>query len=97
MNAFKKNIARHNMLADLLKNVGLIISQDVVIDTSLPRYMHQVVCHVDYKSIDLDRELSINDYPKIVAYIETGRAKRIKQFNDEQEAGHALYRERNMK
>ncbi|ENK2262709.1 hypothetical protein ACXHQ0_15615 [Vibrio antiquarius] len=82
--AFKNNIARFNKLQAALSEHGLSISGGVVVDDTLPVAMHKVVCSVEYRNIDLDSEINLEDFEEIHAYINGGRAKRIEKHENEQ-------------
>ncbi len=84
MTVFKKNMQRHYQINAALEPHGLELSGGVVIDKTLPSYMHSIVCTLNGSEIDLDVAINVLGYSKIADYINGGRERNINKFLSEQ-------------
>lgn len=84
MNAFKMNVARFNMVKEMLASHGLTIMQDAVIDDTLPIYCNRIVGHIDTKTIDLEKSIQISDFPSLEKYLNGGREEYINHRRNSQ-------------
>ncbi len=81
---FKLNVLRHQKMQSALNKHGLTLTNGVVVDSTLPYTMHQIVCPFDYKTIDLNKDVDLSQFPQIFDYIKGGRSEKIAKHIREQ-------------
>ncbi|HHP5493861.1 TPA: hypothetical protein ACSCYS_004268 [Aeromonas veronii] len=84
MTAFMQNVLRHRALNKALKPHGLKLSSGVVLDTTLPAYMHSIVCGLDHKHLALGKPFEPMAHSEIALYLSGGREAKIASFKQAQ-------------
>ena len=81
MSAFIQNVRLHSEVNKALKPHGLKLSSGVVIDTTLPAYMHSIVCSLDHKQVEQGKPFEPMTHSEIALYLNGGREGKIASVN----------------
>lgn len=84
MSAFIQNVRLHREVNKALKPHGLKLSSGVVIDTTLPAYMHSIVCSLDHKQVEQGKPFEPMTHSEIALYLNGGREGKIASFKQAQ-------------